>query len=488
MEMGLIRPPAADTPAADPAPPNADAAQPLTRLWPLVVIVGLGALLRLALWWWSSGLLPQNDELDYTVLAANLAGHGEFALTPGVPTSLRPPLYPALVAGVYRLFGIDNFQAVRLFQAILSMVNVVLIYRLGRSLFSHRVGLWAAGLYCFYPSLLIYNNLLLTEVLFTFLLCGFCALVIRALQNDSLPALVGAAVVMGLATLTRSVLWLFPPVLAVFLLLTFRGTWRRRLVAVVAFVAAFAVTMAPWAVRNTRLQKTFIVVDVMGGRNLMMGNYEHTPLYRSWATIDQLPWEQSWFHDVITSCPPEVLETQGKIDKAAMGQGVKFIAAHPALTAQRTVVKFFDFWGLERELVAGGQRGYFGAIPGAVLLALTLAVCGAYVFVLFAGVFGAALAPPADRRLHLFLLLLVAFVCGLHALAFGHSRYHLPLIPLLTLYAASAVTQRRAIWERRRNWRFWLAGGACAVFVAGWVWMIVAVDGEHILKLLRSAA
>jgi hypothetical protein len=73
-------------------------------------------------------------------------------------------------------------------------------------------------------------------------------------------------------------------------------------------------------------------------------------------------------------------------------------------------------------------------------------------------------------------------------LAFAHSRYHLPLMPLVILYAASAVIQRRAIWSQRRGWRFWLAGGVCAAFVGGWVWMIVAVDGEHILNLLRPAA
>src|SRR6516162_7723954 len=101
MEVGVIVPPAADTSVANPAPPSTGAAQPLTRLWPLVVIVGLGALVRLVLWWGSSGLQPQNDELDYTTLAANLAGHGEFALSAGMPTSLRPPLYPAVVAGVY---------------------------------------------------------------------------------------------------------------------------------------------------------------------------------------------------------------------------------------------------------------------------------------------------------------------------------------------------------------------------------------------------
>jgi hypothetical protein len=187
----------------------------------------------------------------------------------------------------------------------------------------------------------------------------------------------------------------------------------------------------------------------------------------------------------MSTYPSDEPRTQGQIDKLAMRQAVQFVLANPGLTAQRDLVKFFDFWGLERELVAGADRGLFGHIPRPVILLLTVVICGAYVFALFASVFGAALAPPPDRRVHVFLVLLVAFVCGLHTLAFGHSRYHLPLMPLLLLYAASAVVNRRSIWEGRRSWKLWLAAGACAMFVGGWIWMIVAVDGERILNLVR---
>jgi 4-amino-4-deoxy-L-arabinose transferase-like glycosyltransferase len=486
MEMGFANPQAKNTAMAMTMPESGVTPRSGAALWPLLVIVALGALPRLALWEWFQGKPPLiEDEQDYNILASNLVRYHEYAFEPRVLTSLRPPLYPAMVAVVYGLFGIENFQAVRLLQAALSLLNVVVIYSMGRSLFSHRIGLWASGLYCFYPSLLGYNNLLLTEVLFTLLLCVFCALAIRALQKNSLPSLLAAALVLGLTALTRSVVWLFPPVFALFLLLAFRGGWWRRLVAAGAFVAAFAATVAPWAIRNTRVQQTFVVIDVMGGRNLMMGNYQYTPLYRSWATIG-LGGEQSWIHEVLASSSPEERGTQGKVDKLAMRQGLRFMAAHPGLTAQRALVKFFDFWGLERELVAGGERGVFGTVPGLTLLLLTLVVCGSYAFTLFAGVFGATLAPPTDLRPHLFLLLLIAFVCGLHTLAFGHSRYHLPLMPLVLLYAASAVVHRHTLWEQRWRWTFWLACGICTLFVGGWVWMIVAVDGGHILNLMRS--
>jgi 4-amino-4-deoxy-L-arabinose transferase-like glycosyltransferase len=450
----------------------------------LLVILGLGLAVRLGLWAWFAPLAPRvADEWDYNRLACNLVQYGEYSFEPGRPDSLRPPLYPAVVAGVYQVFGVENYQAVRLLQAFLSLLTVVLVYYIGTAAFSARAGLWAAGMCCFYPSLLAYNNLLLTETVFTLLLCAFCALAVHAIRRQSLARLAAAGAVLGLAALTRSVLWLFPPVLAVVALFAFRaGAWRRLLAAVVA-VAAFAIVLAPWAVRNTRLHHTFIAVDVMGGRNFMMGNYRYTPLYRSWATIEEQG-ERSWIHELLTEYPREVRDTQGKLDKVALRQALRFVAANPGLTLQRDVVKFFDFWGLERELVSGARIGFFGPIPAAVVVVLALLICGAYVAVLFAGIFGMFLTPPDDRRVHAFLILLIAFVCGIHTLAFGHSRYHLPLMPLLIVYAAAAVAQRHRLW-RPRCLAFWAACGVCAALVGGWLWQLLVVDRERVRSLVE---
>src|SRR5436305_7560850 len=121
-----------------------------------------------------------------------------------------------------------------------------------------------------------FNCLLLTETLFTLLLCCFGYFLMLAYRQMSMRCLLAAGAFLGLATLTRSVTWMFPPLLAVFLLATWKDSWPRRVLAVVALVIPFAIVLAPWAVRNTMLQQTFVPVDTMGGRNFMMGNYRFT--------------------------------------------------------------------------------------------------------------------------------------------------------------------------------------------------------------------
>src|SRR5262245_32494358 len=115
---------------------------------PLVWILAIGAAVRLGLWLASWGM-PLNvwDERDYNVLAVNLVQHGEVAFTPGKLATLRPPLYPAVVAGFYEVFGEENYQVVRLLQAVLSLVTVWLVYWIGKTVSSRTAGLWAAGLY-----------------------------------------------------------------------------------------------------------------------------------------------------------------------------------------------------------------------------------------------------------------------------------------------------------------------------------------------------
>lgn len=459
-----------------------------SRVHPLVWILLAGTVLRTALWV-CLGDTPLSvwDEREYNAIARNLATRGEFALHAGKPTSIRPPLYPLAVAGIYRVAGMENFRAVRLAQVAVSVLGIGLVYRLGVLLYGRRVGAWAAGLSAVYPSLLVYNNLLLTETLFTTLLLGACLALSGAMRRGSIGLAALGGAVLGLAALTRSVLWISPVILVPFLLAATRGRPARRALAAGCFAAAFAATVAPWAVRNTRLHGTFTTIDVMGGRNLMMGNYEYTPLNRAWNAI-QIGGSQSWDRVLASSHPEYDRLTQGQKDKLALREAVRFARAHPALTLRRDAVKFFNFWGLERELIAGAAHGDYGPIRPPALLALTGLIFGSYAAAILLGIFGAVAAPPADWRTHALLLLLIAFICGMHTLSFGHSRYHLPLMPFVLIYAARALARSRAIWGRRRSRAFALACGLAAVAVAGWAVEIAVVDAQRFLAAIRSLA
>jgi 4-amino-4-deoxy-L-arabinose transferase-like glycosyltransferase len=445
---------------------------------PLVWIMLVGAIVRVGLWfaWCGWSPLLNADAADYQGLASRLVATGAYSSETGQLISLRPPLYPAIVAGIYRVAGIQNDSAVRAVQACVSLLTTLVVYRLGLIVYSHRIAVWAAAITCFYPAFLAYSNVLLSETWFTFFAIGFIWLVLEALHRDRLSLLVAAGLILGLAALTRSIMLLFAPFLALYLYWAWQGTGSRRATAALLPLVVFALVIAPWALRNTRLQQTLTIIDVMGGRNAMMGNYEFTPTERSWATISDVTGERAWHQVLAHDGSGPLGGTQGQLDKRALSHAINFVLANPGLTFKRDVVKFFNFWQLERTFVAAARNNYFGDLSTAALFPLVVVGCGSSAVVLLAAMFGICCSPPANIRNHLFLLGSIAFPCAIHSLIFAHERYRLPIMPLLILYAAAALVDWREIWQRRNSVAFRVAVGLCLVLMAGWLRELVMVD------------
>src|SRR5262245_51685836 len=185
----------------------------------LTILFVVGLAVRLALLAASDGLGTRiTDEQQYEQIAQNLvAGHG-FAWGPGQPTSIRPPLYPALLAGVWAVSP-GNLQAVRVVQIALALATAALVYLLGSRVYSPTVGAWASVICWLYPSFIFFNVLILTETLFTFLLVAFVLLAVMVVQTPRALVAIACGAALGLAALTRSILWpvplLFCPLLAI---------------------------------------------------------------------------------------------------------------------------------------------------------------------------------------------------------------------------------------------------------------------------------
>jgi hypothetical protein len=461
------------------APPRQSA---LSR--PLIACLVIALALRVLLWLWFDQREPLIwDEQDYNRIAVNLAEHGEFALAVGSPTSLRPPVYPFFLAAVYRIFGIENFEVARLVQLGLSLLTGLLVFRLGSVVYTPTVGAWAATACLLYPSLLGFNNLLLTETLFTLLFVGALLTTVWALERASIRWLVGAGMLVGVAALTRSVMLPCGLLMVPYICFAWPEA-KRRVIAGLVFAIALAATLSPWAIRNTRLEGTFVIVDTLGGRNLMQGNYQFTTLERPWD-VESNDSGNVYFQVLSAEHSPSELHTQGQINRLATQHGLRFIVENPELTLQRDLVKLVRFWGLERELIAGAFRGYFGPIPGGVAGILAVVIVLSYIVTAIAGVIGAVLTPPSWRY-HGLMMLTIGTICAIHVVTFGHSRYHLPLVPLLLLYGTNAMFARRGI-VRGHGPRLWLVGGLAAALILGWLWEVALADGGLILPILSSS-
>ncbi len=59
---------------------------------------------------------------------------------------------------------------------------------------------------------------------------------------------------------------------------------------------------------------------------------------------------------------------------------------------------------------------------------------------------------------------------------FAHSRYHLSIMPLVILYATSALLNWRFLWQRRGEWMFTVAVAGGIVLALAWAREFVMVD------------
>jgi hypothetical protein len=203
-----------------------------------------------------------------------------------------------------------------------------------------------------------------------------------------------------------------------------------------------------------------------------------------WDAVS-LTGERSWVYALSQEHVDQPI-TEGFKDKWAQRKAIEYMREHPGQTLKRSVIKFADFWGLEREFIAGVRDGFF-APPRWFAVLGALAIIGGYVAVSLFGAAGLWLERPNDWRTHIVLLFPVLLITGAHTIVFGHSRYHLPLMPLMGVWAAALLVRRR--WQVALQPRAMLAGAAVSVLLLCTIWarQAVVVDAARIAAILRSA-
>jgi 4-amino-4-deoxy-L-arabinose transferase-like glycosyltransferase len=155
-----------------------------TRFFLAATLAALG--LRLLLLWRFPAVV--DDSRLYANIAENWMQHGVYAVTNSgaiMPTLSRLPGYPAFLALIFSLFGIENFRAVLLVQVLFDLGTCLLIADLARRLLSERAAQAAFLLAGVCPFLANYAATALTETLETFFTALALDLVVCGLAADA---------------------------------------------------------------------------------------------------------------------------------------------------------------------------------------------------------------------------------------------------------------------------------------------------------------
>jgi 4-amino-4-deoxy-L-arabinose transferase-like glycosyltransferase len=117
----------------------------------------------------------------------------------------RMPLYPAFVAAIFHLFGMENLRAVATIQAFVDALSVIGIGVAARAM-SDRFAAPSALAAAIIPNFLVHASYVLTETLFiVFFVWGLAAL-LWSLRRNTLTLLIAGGLLFGLALMTRPVM------------------------------------------------------------------------------------------------------------------------------------------------------------------------------------------------------------------------------------------------------------------------------------------
>jgi 4-amino-4-deoxy-L-arabinose transferase-like glycosyltransferase len=176
--------------------------------------------------------------------ARTFVDSGTFGFIPGEPSAWTQPLYGFFLVPLYGVF-VRSWLAVGLAQVALAVATALLVYELGRRFVSPRAGLLGALVATLSPYLVWHDVHVNREILDGFLAVALVLLTLLAAERRSLGSVVAAGAVAGAAILGNARLVGVPLVLALFLLSRTRSG-----AAAATLVAAAALVLVPWVVRN----------------------------------------------------------------------------------------------------------------------------------------------------------------------------------------------------------------------------------------------
>ncbi len=126
-----------------------------------------------------------DDSRLYANIAKNWLHYGIYGVTDSsqvVPTLSRLPGYPAFLAAVFAIFGVDHFRAVLLIQVLFDIGTCFLVAELARRLLSDRAAKAAFTLAALCPFLANYAAAALTETLEIFFAALALNLAVKGIQ------------------------------------------------------------------------------------------------------------------------------------------------------------------------------------------------------------------------------------------------------------------------------------------------------------------
>ena len=266
------------------------------------------------------------------------------------PTAWEPPLYPFLMGGVFKVFGIYSYASAWVlltFNSLLAALTCIPVYLIAERVFSdssggERVARWAATTWALLPYVWYWSIHWLWDTTLTPLI--LCVIFLVALEMEQWSGLRGWIIfgaLWGVAALASPSILSFLPFCGLWI-------WRRRfknglpsLAGVALSSAIFFLVISPWLMRNYEVFSHFVFIRDDFGLQLRLGN---------WKGADGML--MAYLQPNLNKLEFEKFQRMGELAYAADCKrlAVEWIRQDPGRFAIVSLKRFFYFWnGVPRE-------------------------------------------------------------------------------------------------------------------------------------------
>lgn len=354
------------------------------------------------------------DSNAYHNLAVSILTSGIYANTHWAP------IYPYFLAFLYSLFGV-NIQIIIVIQSIIGSMTCFLLFLIGKNLFNVRIGILSAVLLAFYPFHVFLSGVILTEVIFIFLLLIWIYLAVKVGDNIYLIAVI-SGILSGLLILTRPAALILLPVMFFYLMIRQSLDWKKRTIFISIMIALCLFSLLPWTLKNYTEKGIIIISSTAGGVNFWRGN---NPL----AGASHKKYLTAKFKE-----KARLLRIYGG-DKALSSNQIKeslyyraalnWIKENPGQFVFLYIKKFLNFWRLTPDQVT--RVKHFSLIK----IASVAAILPLYIF----SIGGIFLSRQYWRKLSIIYLTALSFPLGL-SLFLTSFRHRIVIDPFLIIPSA----------------------------------------------------
>jgi len=369
---------------------------------------------------------------------------------------LPSPGYPYALAWSKALFG--TYFSIKIPQIILSQLTIFLAYVIGRHTVDQRVGRWTAWLFALHPTLAWFTNTQWIETIYIFFLMAAIATLLAARAGRwQLAAASGAS--LGMAMLFKGVATYMPPffLLAAVYPRDEASLWspkawfdeaKRRSNVIIAFVVALLLTVAPYSMSASKRHGGFLVVDATVGHVLFLGNNDFPPLTFDYG-IGMLtqPLFGKYLRAGRRPCPRNVPPVRSS--KCEVDATVDWITEHPDEFAERIPVRLAQLFNPNSFLTRHIRWGMWGGLPWILKEGLSVWIVLWSVLITWGGTVAAWARGKGPYAL--MAVTSVVYTIFTTMMAYGMTRFRLPMEALWLFYVALLLAQPRETFQALRD-------------------------------------